>query len=514
MVDHSAAEGQEGESSSAQVGGMIYLEIASANPPDTLWLTYWEHLLSDAPEVTPGITLPLIGQKGTFFEGSSGTKVFSWALPPDVENGYFSIRYDEVELAKQWSFSAGNRVRLRVDLRKGNILFGGPTAGYYRTQYLLDQAFSEERFNSDPILIASRSEGLFTDSASRASYQKAHRQPEDIHVRMKVLVPAESGWDHLATYMETPMQEHPAWRVLDSQRQTLSADEYAVLEARIMGEILNRADNKAEMIADQLVKESAKGEKFLAWVSGLKPHDSSISHPRLIQGVTSLEVLRAKIKGEKVMDNFLSYSPPIRDELIGYYLLSNHNRLNEQLGALFQLGISRIETPWIKEKLESLQEIKSGQFDSAGLVDPQGVPLDLTDFKGKTILIHYWISGCKFCIDDYRSVLQPLEDLVAGNPEILLVTINADSGRDSWVKSLATGNYTSDRFLNLKAERGGPVLSRYAVHTFPQKMIIGPDSNVRMQSLDRIEPEKLETILDSIQSTSPVSHLSTKILLP
>ena len=214
------------------------------------------------------------------------------------------------------------------------------------------------------------------------------------------------------------------------------------------------------------------------------------------------------------MDNFLSYSPPIRDELIGYYLLSNHNRLNEQLGALFQLGISRIETPWIKEKLESLQEIKSGQFDSAGLVDPQGVPLDLTDFKGKTILIHYWISGCKFCIDDYRSVLQPLEDLVAGNPEILLVTINADSGRDSWVKSLATGNYTSDRFLNLKAERGGPVLSRYAVHTFPQKMIIGPDSNVRMQSLDRIEPEKLETILDSIQSTSPVSHLSTKILLP
>ncbi len=514
LVDHSGAQGQEGESSSAHSEGMLYLEIDSPNPPDTLWITYWEHLLSEAPEVTPGITLPLIGQKGTFFEGSSGTQVFLWALPQDVEHGYLSITYNKVDLAKQWGFSAGDRVRIRVDLNRGNILFGGPSAGFYRTQYLLDQAFSEEQFNSDPILIASRSEGLFADSASSAAYRKAHSQPEDLHVRIKVLVPKENGWDHLAAYLKTPALEHPAWRVLNSQRQLLSAEEYAVLEARITGEVLTTAGKRAEMIAELLSEESEKGERFLAWVSGLKPQGSSISHPRLIQGVTSLEVLRARLAGENVMDNFLSYSPHIRDELIGYYLLSNHNRLNEQQTKLFRRGISRVETPWIREKLESLREIKSGQFVSDGLVDPQGVVVDLTDFRGKTILIHYWISGCKFCIDDYRAILRPLEDLLENNPDILLVTINADTGRDSWVKSLSTGNYTSDRFLNLKAERGGPVLSRYSIHSFPQKMIIGPDSGVRMQSLDRIAAEKLETILDSIQTASPLSHLPSQTLLP
>ncbi|MCE7053046.1 hypothetical protein LZF95_00055 [Algoriphagus sp. AGSA1] len=513
LVDHSG-QGQESEGSSAQSEGLLYLEIASPNLPDTLWLTYWEHMLSDDPEVTPGITLPLIGQKGTFFEGSAVTKVFLWELSQDVEHGYLSIANGKEELAKHWSFSAGDRVRIRVDLNRGNILFGGPSADFYRTQYLLDQAFSEEQFNSDPILIASRSEGLFADSASSAAYRKAHSQPEDLHVRIKVLVPKENGWDHLAAYLKTPALEHPAWKVLNSQRQLLSAEEYAVLEARITGEVLTTADKRAEMIAELLSKESEKGDDFLAWASGLELHDTSTSHPRLIQGLTRLEVIRAKLTGENVMDNFLSYSPHIRDELIGYYLLSNHNRLNEQQAQLFRWGISRVETPWIREKLESLREIKSGLFVSDGLVDPQGVAVDLTDFEGKTILIHYWISGCKFCIDDYRAILRPLEDLLENNPDILLVTINADSGRDSWVKSLSTGDYTSDRFLNLKAERGGPVLSRYSIHSFPQKMIIGPESNVRMQSLDRIAPEKLEVILDSIQSASPLSHLSTKTLLP
>ena len=101
--------------------------------------------------------------------------------------------------------------------------------------------------------------------------------------------------------------------------------------------------------------------------------------------------------------------------------------------------------------------------------------------------------------------MKPLKGLLAEESgfseaaDIILVTINADSGEDSWRNSLRTGKYTSDQFLNLKAVADSEVLSRYGIEAFPQKMIVGPDSKVRFQSLHRLAPGQLHEMLDSIQ---------------
>lgn len=511
MVYQPGIPGQEGESSSVQLEGMVYLEIASPNPPDTLWLTYWEHLLSDAPEVTPGLTLPLVGDKGTFFEGSSATQVFYWNIPENIEQGYFSMVYGNSELAKQWAFSAGDRVRIRVDLKKGNILFGGPTADFYRTQYLMDQAFSEEKFNSDPILIASRSEGLFTDSASGSAYRKAHSQPQDIHVRMKVLVPKENGWDYLTAYLQTDLPEHPAWTVLDSRRQLLTVNEFNLLESRMMGEILWTAGKRAELIAEQLAEDQEKGSLLMDWADGLDLKHFKNSHPKLIQGITLLEVLRARIQDTNIFDQLVKYPFPLRDELLGYFLLSNYNRFKENLDSYLLAGIGEIKTLWIKSRLTYLHQVQLGPFVSEGLYNTEGSKIDLSKFEGKTLLLHFWISGCKFCKDDYERTLKPLETLLEGREDIVILTVNADAGKSTWKNSLGTGNYTSAEMLNLYAEKGVGVLDRYKIHSFPQKMIIGPDSKIRLQTLDKMGSRQLELLLNRIQHNTYLTNSSTQL---
>jgi hypothetical protein len=509
-LELSGEESSEIRNPKSEIEGLLYLEITAADLPDTLWVTIWEHLLSEASAVTPGNTLPMIGEIGTYFEGSAGTAVFSVELPDEIKTGYISIALNKTTLAGQWSFTAGDRVRIRFDLKSGKALFGGPKAAFYRTQYLLDQAFQEEKFNTDPILIANRSEGLFADSASNAAYQKATTKAADIHVRMKVLVPKENGWSHLQEYLSKPIDLHPAYIILKNASTGLTDSEREKLNSRIRGEILSTAAKRAERIADQLASDKEKGKAFLDWSKELQLDQIRSSHPLLVQGVSRLEILKSKITADSLLVQLTQYPTPIRDELIGYFLLSNYNRLKENLDAYLLAGIGLVSTPWIKSRLEYLHQVQLGPFLSEGLYDTEGLKVDLRQYEGKTLLLHFWISGCKFCRDDYQLALKPLQEMLESNEDILLVTVNADGGAETWKTSLATGNYTSPEMLNLRAEKGTGVLDRYKIHSFPQKMIIGPDSKIRLQTLDKMGPVQLQLLLNRTQNNSELSFSSSQ----
>ena len=491
------------EKSSEQ--GMIYLEIASTHPPDTLWITYWEHLLSDTPAVTPGREIPIQGQKGTFFEGSSGSKVFAWELP-DLDRGYVSISDGKTELIHQWAFWKGDRLRMRIDLERGSTLFGGPQAEFYKTQYLLDRQFQEEKFNSSPILMAPSIEALDSDPVFQQAYQKAKAQASDIRLSLKILAPEENGWAHLTESIQNPMTHHPAWNILRQADPNLTAQQKALLSSRIWGGILSVSTQRAESLVGQLQADSAKAAEFFRWSDQLKQEEKlETSHPLLVQSLTKLEIIRSKISGEEVLSLLQTYPDDIRDELLGYFILSNYNRLQGKLESYLLASLRTVETPWIRERLEGLADTQLGTFVSEGLFDAEGNSVNLGAFEGKTVLLHFWISGCKFCRDDFQRVLQPLQDLVAGREDIILVTVNADGREDTWKSSLASDQYTTAQFLNLRAEKGAGILERYSIHSFPQKIILRPDHRIKLQSLDRMEAQAL---LDCLSTSADQSSLA------
>jgi thiol-disulfide isomerase/thioredoxin len=511
LVDMSGPAGQRSESSSAD-GGMLYIEIDSPNPPDTLWVTFWEHLLEDSKAVTPGVSYPLVGENGNFFQGSMHQKVYTAVLPKTMPKGFFSLKAGDSELLNHWFFSSKDRVRMRFDLTSGSVLFGGPQGEFYRTQYLLDRIIAEGRFNSDPVLIAGSREGIFADTVTRSKYQRALENPADLYTRIKVVVPADDGWDHLNSYLTESPADRPGWELLEEKRSSLTEFEYQRLTARLKGEILTGGVKKAVHVADLLKVDQDKGQVFMDWAENLGLKNETESHPLLVQGVTSLQRLESRITGTRFFESLGGYSPALRDEMIAYYILKNFNRFGDRLPQTLEEGLARVHTPWIKERLVSLRDIQEAGFVSEGLFDQEGNPVDLSEYRGKTVLVHFWISGCKFCRDEYLTVMKSLEEAVQNNPDILLVTVNADPETETWKSSLASEMYTSRDFLNLHASRENSVLTRYSIQTFPQKIVLGPDAGIKLQAIDRMDADSLIHLLNSIQIQAPSTFSPSQTL--
>lgn len=82
--------------------GMIYLEIKSPNLSDTLWVSFWDHLVSDRATINPREYLPVLGKEGNLFEGSITNLVFTIPLNPMDSYGFISLGRGRETFANQW----------------------------------------------------------------------------------------------------------------------------------------------------------------------------------------------------------------------------------------------------------------------------------------------------------------------------------------------------------------------------------------------------------------------------
>lgn len=484
------------------VDGMLYIELSTAAPTDSLNLRFWDHLVSDRRTVTPGSPMFVPASEGNFFEGSRNYCVFTAPLPPADSYGFFSIGEGKNTLARHWYYLPTDRVRIRADLQDGSLLFGGPDAEFYRAQHDLDRVFQEQLFNADPVLIYSKPESLFQDSLSAALWEQAQSRPEDLYVRMQVISTAEEAWTEFRRYIAFPFTAHSAWKALAYRSDVLTGEQQALLQARIKGEVLFRAMTKLEAASELILGDPDKFRLVSDWVAQMDLGEIRYSHPLLAQGTYQWAMLQAFADKQQFLEVLRPLAPQLREEVIAFYLLDNFNRMGDQLPGLIQSSMTMVESPWLKTRLEELLQANSGQFTAEGLQRENGDPVDLSQFEGKTLLIHFWISGCKFCIYEYQQVMRDLSAQYADDPNILILTVNADVSGENWKKSLATGKYTSESSLNLWVPQGTGLLKTYSIHSFPQKMLVNPDGSIQLQTINHLTIDELS---DKLENTRPES---------
>ncbi|WBL43022.1 TlpA disulfide reductase family protein [Algoriphagus halophytocola] len=484
--------------------GILYIEIQSPDPPDTLWVTFWEHLLKDRKAVTPGISMPLPGIWGNMFEGSSYSKVYEVELPSGIPSGYFSLGRGISTMADQWSFTSADRVRIKFDRIRSTVLFGGPDADFYRAQYLISEAFSEMAFNRDPVMVTGSGEILFSDSLSNVLYQKAQHRPDDIYARARILTSDQASWELFGDFVINDVERLAPWRILQDYRDRLTEEQYQGLKARIVGEVLNQGLTWAELAKEAFMDDSAKMDFLAKWQESLKTEQVQGSHPLLIQGENRWIGLMATLSGKSYREIWEKSPSPRKEEVLTLYLLERFNMLGEELPALVNLGLDQIRIPWLRDRIEALDTLHESPLISDGLKGIDGQPIDLTAFRGKTLLIHFWITGCKFCMADFRSVIKDLAEKYASSQDVMLVSINVDRNTTTWIKSLESGNYSSPLMLNLKATPDSGMAAYYRIHSFPQKMIVDAGSRIRVQTIHRPDKSELIDVLDSIRTRPPL----------
>jgi thiol-disulfide isomerase/thioredoxin len=175
------------------------------------------------------------------------------------------------------------------------------------------------------------------------------------------------------------------------------------------------------------------------------------------------------------------YSGKLRDNLLTLLLLKNR-RSSENITKFLGDAFNTIDDP---ENLNVLREVKALQLngtvaDNFTLPDTLGKNVSLSDFKGKTVLLDFWFTGCTPC----RLMAKELKKLeLRLNPDsVVIVSINVDKNKERWISSVRSGLYTSPHAFILNTQLLGtehPLIKHYSITGFPTLMVI--DKNGRFK---------------------------------
>jgi thiol-disulfide isomerase/thioredoxin len=109
------------------------------------------------------------------------------------------------------------------------------------------------------------------------------------------------------------------------------------------------------------------------------------------------------------------------------------------------------------------------------LVDEKGKVHRLSDYRGKTVLLDFWYTGCGNCIK-VQPYLRKIEAKMRKRPVVFL-SVNVDKSRVQWLKSVASGEYTTSDVVNLYTsgqQLKHPICRFFAIDSYPTLILIDP----------------------------------------
>ncbi len=104
--------------------------------------------------------------------------------------------------------------------------------------------------------------------------------------------------------------------------------------------------------------------------------------------------------------------------------------------------------------------------------DTANIPVSLSSFKGKYVLIDFWASWCKPCRIENPNVVAAYNKFKDKNFTILGVSL--DQSKENWVKAIKDDNLTWTHVSDLQYWNNA-VAQRYQISSIPQNLLIGPD---------------------------------------
>lgn len=221
-----------------------------------------------------------------------------------------------------------------------------------------------------------------------------------------------------------------------------------------------------------------------------------------VKRMFSLEKLpQRRLPFHKVYNDIVDqYKGPMADKLIYLTFLwsGGQDEVLEYLDDAFE----RIKHPEIKVQITQFQTIhgKGEQIYNFSLSDTLGRIYTPEDFKGKTVLVDFWFTGCipcKYLAIALDSLMEDYED----RDDVVFLSINVDKNEIRWRIGLRSGEYSSPGQICVTT--GGmdhPLLKEYQYDSFPKLLIFDAEGKIvatnAPRPLDEESISKLKRLLD------------------
>jgi len=209
----------------------------------------------------------------------------------------------------------------------------------------------------------------------------------------------------------------------------------------------------------------------------------------------SLEQLSLIIRKSTVTSNYLkkhnfadidsvlnhNYKGSLKDKLLLLSFLSVDRKRQSDFIYFLAPTIKNCKSGLYKDEIQlyaDRNKIGSATYNFA-LQDSSGVVRQLSDFRGKIVIVDFWFTGCGGC-RQMAPVLKSLAQKYKANSEVAFISICIDQGKNSWKKSIRSQLYCSGDESNLIAENGeqSEVIKYFNVTAYPTILILGKDGKL------------------------------------
>jgi peroxiredoxin len=126
--------------------------------------------------------------------------------------------------------------------------------------------------------------------------------------------------------------------------------------------------------------------------------------------------------------------------------------------------------------------------------DTLDVPVTLSSFKGKYVLIDFWASWCGPCRQENPNVVKAFQAYKAKGFTVLGVSLDQPDAKDKWMKAIHDDNLTWTQVSDLKYW-DNQVAKQYGIQAIPQNFLVDPAGKIIAKNIRGEElSSKLATI--------------------
>ncbi|WP_346319947.1 TlpA disulfide reductase family protein [Chitinophaga sp. YIM B06452] len=121
--------------------------------------------------------------------------------------------------------------------------------------------------------------------------------------------------------------------------------------------------------------------------------------------------------------------------------------------------------------------------------DTSGVPVKLSSFRGKYVLVDFWASWCHPCRADNPYLVKSFNKYKDRNFTVLGVSLDRPNDREKWLKAIHDDGLAWTNVSDLAFWKNAAA-KLYGVHAIPQNYLVDPSGKIIAQDLHGEELDK------------------------